>query len=234
MFVDRAKGKGSTRELNSRGYMNVLLIPLIAASVLLIAAAVFGVWAFQSREDYRLNTEDKISAAVNSAVKQEDIKKDQEHAEADKQPLKTYKSPEQFGSVQIAYPKTWSAYVIANGDSNTPLDAYFQPDIVPNVDDRSVAFAVRINLLADSYQDVVSGLQNKVESHDLTAQPYHFPKVPSIIGTRFDGKFDQEKDTSGIMVVVPLRDKTLEVWTESPVYAKDFTTFILPNLTFVP
>jgi hypothetical protein len=38
----------------------------------------------------------------------------------------------------------------------------------------------------------------------------------------------------GTMVILPLRDKTLEVWTESDAYLSDFKNYVLPNLTFSP
>jgi len=39
----------------------------------------------------------------------------------------------------------------------------------------------------------------------------------------------------GSMVLVPLRDKTLKIWTEADeTYLKDFNENILPNYTFEP
>jgi hypothetical protein len=39
---------------------------------------------------------------------------------------------------------------------------------------------------------------------------------------------------NGILVLLPMRDKTLKIWTESTAYFTDFNTYILPNLTFSP
>ncbi len=66
----------------------------------------------------------------------------------------------------------------------------------------------------------------------MTIKPYAFPSVPDVIGSRVDGQITQNKQ--GTMILVPLRDKTLEVSTESGQYQKDFETYILPNFTFSP
>jgi hypothetical protein len=39
---------------------------------------------------------------------------------------------------------------------------------------------------------------------------------------------------TGTMVLLPMRDKTLEIWTESNDYLNDFNTYVLPNMTFAP
>jgi hypothetical protein len=41
-------------------------------------------------------------------------------------------------------------------------------------------------------------------------------------------------NSTGTMVLLPMRDKTLEIWTEAPAYLADFNTYILPNITFSP
>lgn len=218
----------------SRGEINILLIPFIFLLLFFIAAAGFGLWAYSSREDYRTHTDQKVAAAVKVAKEEEGIVKDKEHAEADKQPLKTYAGPEESGSLRISYPKTWSGYVDTAGNSNQPLDGFFQPGVVPSISDQSSVFALRVQVINQSYSSIVTQLNNGVTNNKMTAVPYAFPKVPNVVGIRYDGQIQQNEKTNGSMVVVPLRDKTLQVWTESPIYINDFNNNILPNLTFSP
>src|SRR4051794_28439176 len=93
------------------GAINALLLPLLVALLLLVGVAVFGVWAFGSRQDYKDNVDAKIATAVASAKVDEDKVKDAQFAEESKNPLKTYTGPAAYGSVTINYPKTWSGYV---------------------------------------------------------------------------------------------------------------------------
>jgi hypothetical protein len=57
-------------------------------------------------------------------------------------------------------------------------------------------------------------------------------KVPDIIGSRLDGAIEDEKN--GVMILLPMRDKTLKLWTNSTQFKADFETHILPNFTFSP
>lgn len=216
------------------GQINILLIPFIFLLLFFISSLVFGLWAYTQKEDYRTNVDQKIAAAVKIAKQEEGIVKDKQFAEADKQPLKTYAGPEQFGSVHISYPKTWSGYVTDSGAGNQPLNGYFQPGVVPSITDVNSAFALRVQVISQSYSTVVTSFNSGITTKAVTATPYAYPKVPNVVGVRYDGAIQGSKKITGSMIVVPLRDKTLEIWTESPIYVPDFNNNILPNVTFIP
>jgi hypothetical protein len=221
---------------DQRGEANTLLLPLIIAGVLLIGAVVFGAWAFNGRQDYKNNVDAKIADAEKATRADEDVVKDKEHAEADKQPLKTYKGPDQYGSVQVSYPKTWSGYVLdaANGGSGAPLDGYFHPNVVPGLNNRDAAYALRVQIIDQAYAAVVARYDGEVKTKKLTAMPYAFKLVPKTMGVRLDGLIGESQKLTGTIIAVPLRDKTLQISTESPLYFDDFNTLILPNVTFSP
>lgn len=215
---------------NQDGAINVLLIPLILASLFLIGALAFGFWAFGERQDYKDNVDQKISAAVVVAKQQEGAVKDKQYAEAAKLPFKTYNGPEQYGSIALQYPKTWSAYVsVGDGRGGTALDGYFNPDVVPSVSEDTNTFALRVEVVSSSYSSVLRGFQNQ---KDVTITPYALPKLPKVIGVRISGQIEQDK--KGSMVILPVRDKTLKVYTEADTYLSDFDNNILPNLSFAP
>lgn len=224
--------KSRLRQLNEQGVLNALLLPLIVVVLLLIGAASFAFWAYGGRQDYKDNVDAKVTVAVAAAVKTQDAKNAAQYAEASKYPLKTYSGPSAYGSVQVQYPKTWSAYVIeqANGENN--VDGYFQPNFVPSTQDTTNSYALRVRVSTQSYASVVQNLQSYVKSGKTTATPFAFAKVPTAIGTRFDGQIGNTKQ--GSMVVVPLRANALLVSTEGPQYLPDFNNNILPNLTFAP
>ena len=214
---------------NQDGAVNALLLPLILASLFLIGALVFGVWAFGERQDYKNNVDQKIAAAVTVAKKQEAATKDSQYAEAAKRPLKTYNGPEQFGSIVLQYPKTWSGYVADGSSGSTALDGYFHPNVVPDVGVETNAFALRLQVVDTSYSEV---LQDYNDAEGLTITPFSLAKLPKVIGVRISGQIEDQK--KGSMIVLPVRDKTLKVYTESDAYLNDFNTNILPNLTFSP
>lgn len=220
----------SMKKHNQDGAVNVLLLPLILASLFLLGALGFGFWAFGERQDYKDNVDQKIAVAVVDAKKQEAVVKDKQYAEAAKLPFKTYNGPEQYGSIALQYPKTWSAYVaVSDGRGSTALDGYFNPDVVPDVNNDGNTFALRMEVVSNSYSEVLRSFQNK---EDITITPYALPKLPKVVGVRVSGQIEQEK--KGSMVILPVRDKTLKIYTEADTYINDFNNNILPNLSFAP
>lgn len=219
-----------TRDM--RGEINALLIPLILVVLLFFGAGGFGYWAFMSRQDYKNNVDQKINAAVAVSDQQVSTAKDQQFAQEEKNPLKTYTGPEAFGTLKVQYPKTWSAYVAEEDSSNTPIDGYFYPDVVPDITNQSTAFALRVQVEQQSYDQILQNYQSNVEAKTVSATPYALPNVPKVVGVLLTGAIQPQKQ--GSMVVLPLRNQTLEIWTESAAFSDDFNNIILKNFTFSP
>jgi len=214
---------------NQDGAVNTLLLPLILAIVFFFGSLGFGYWAFSERQDYKDNSDQKVAVAVKAAKQAEAAKKDLQYAEAAKLPNKTYTGPEQYGSIVLLYPKTWSAYVDASGKGTAALDGYFNPDVVPATDDNANTFALRVKVINQSYSSVLSGFQSRKQT---TITPYSLPKVPQVVGVKVVGQIDDKKQ--GTMVILPVRDKTLEISTEVANFQADYDNIILPNVTFAP
>ena len=218
-------------KLNNSGNINVLVFPLVVTGLLLVGAIGFGFWAFTGMQDYKNNVDAKIATATEIAIKAEDVKKAAEFAEASKNPLKTYSGPDAYGSIRLQFPKTWSAYVDTSNGS-IPVNGYFAPDVVPSTIAQSSSFALRVQVQNQSYSNVMNTMNNFVSNKKGTATAYSLPKLPNVVGMRFEGEIQPNKQ--GSMIVLPLRDKTLQVWTESSSFKEDFDKNILPNLTFSP
>lgn len=221
------------KNMGERGEMNVLLIPVILLAVFFIAAGSFAFWAYGSRENYKNNTNQIVATAVTAntnSVQSQDAKK---YAEEAKNPLTIYSGPDAYGSVKVSYPKTWSAYVDTT-NSSTPLDAYFHEGYVPSTDSQQT-YNLRVQVNSQSYSDILNQYTGQIQTGQISASPYSFPKVPNIIGTKLTGAIvPNDPSGQGVLIVIPLRSTTLEVWTESNDYLPDFNTYILPNLTFSP
>jgi hypothetical protein len=211
--------------------------------VLLIAAITFGFWAFSGRQDYKNNTDAKIATAVIAAKKQESAAKDKIFAEELKNPLTTYNGPQAYGSIVLKYPKTWSGYVVDtssdNNSSSNPVDGYFHPGTVPSVSDASSIFALRLQVLGQSYSQTVGNLKQSQSQNPPKIQPYALPKVPNTVGVKVTGVLPISSNggndqKSGIMVILPLRSQTIELWTEGDRYQGDFNKYVLPNFRFSP
>jgi hypothetical protein len=133
------------------------LVSIVLLSVFLVAALSFGAWAFMGRQDYKNNVDAKIKTAIQANTKVVQAKDAADYAEAAKNPLKSYTGPEAYGSVALQYPKTWSGYVVTG--TGQPLDAYFNPDVVPSVSDQKSVFALRVQVVASSYTQTLAQFQ---------------------------------------------------------------------------
>ena len=207
--------------------------------LLLIAALVFGVWAFNGRQDYKNNVDAKINAAVIVAKQQEDIVQAAQYAAAAKLPLRTYDGPEAYGSLVINYPKTWSAYVDDSGTGSAVVDGYFDPGTVPSLTAQTSVFALRVQVLNVAYAQAVSSFSGQASSPQTvptTITAYSLPKVPQVVGVKVTGTLQSNSSTplTGTMVILPLRSETLEISTQGSQYLSDFNTSILPNFSFSP
>ena len=212
---------------NNTGAVDALLIPLIISVVLVVGLAVFGVWAYFQDTDQRNNVEDIVAEAVveANAAKEEEL--NAKFAEENKKPYDNYTSPSSLGSVSITYPRTWSAYIEETGGSSSPLEGFFHPKFVPA--EKDTAYALRITLESRDYDREVSSFTSDIEKGTVTSKPI---KIEGVTGVLLDGEIDSK--ISGSKLLIPLRDKTLTIWTEAPSFVKDFKNIIIKNLTFVP
>ncbi len=222
----------SMKTADQRGLMNTLAIPMILLGLFFIGAIVFGYWAFTGRQDYKNNTNQKVSAAVAEAMQVQKAEDKKVYDEAEKNPLDSFIGSAAYGNITVKYPKTWSAYVEQADTGSTPLDAFFNPGFVPEKDDSESTFALRVQLVQQSYDSVLNSFSGAVNNKQVTVAAYKLDKVPSVVGAKIDGQIKTNKQ--GTMIILPIRNLTLEVWTESNAFKADLDAIILKNLSFIP
>lgn len=211
------------------GNINVLLIPFILVILFFFGAAGFGVWAFMGRQDYKNNVNQKISVAVAAANQSLTNQLNAQFAQEEKNPLQTYVGPQAFGTLNIQYPKTWSAYIAEQDTSGNPINGYFYPSVVPDVSNQNNSYALRVEVLEQSYDSILQTFNSQT---GISVSPYALPKVPNVVGVQITGAIEPNKQ--GTMIILPLRNQTLEIWTEANNFQSDFNNIILPNFTFSP
>jgi hypothetical protein len=211
-----------------------LLLPLVVLVVFFVATLGFAVWAFMSRQDYKNKSDAKVTTAVQKAIIAEDAKKDTAFAEAEKSPFKTYTGPATYGTISFKYPKTWSAYVSElASSSNSVVNGYYSPNFVPDVQSNTL-FALRLQVVNTDYTTVLKTFDASTKAGTTTVSAYHAPKVPSVLGSYITGVIDAGNKKSGTLVLLPLRDKTIRIWTEGSDFNNDFNNTVLASLSFIP
>lgn len=214
-------------KLNEEGS---LLVPLVAVSVVLTFALGFGLWAFAGRQDYKNNVDAKIQNAVEAANETLAAEKDAEFAEREKSPFVTYAGSATFGTLTITYPRTWSAYIDESGKGSAPLSGYLHPRFVPATNSET-NFAFRFEVVDTAYDSVLKTFDAGTKTGKVKVSGYRAPKVDSVLGARIEGEIVARKQ--GVLVLLPIRDKTIKVWTEGQEFRTDFTA-ILETLSFIP
>ncbi len=216
-----------------RGGVGVIVaISLLA--VCLVGVSVLAFLSYQQAQDYKNNVNQKITAAVTENTKAVKAEEARAYAEESQFPLKPFLGPDTYGSVKVMYPKVWSGYLNSN-NSNTPVDFYAHPDIVPSPvgsSNNAPSLALHIEVINQVYSTVIRQYEPLQKQNKVTVKPYSLAKSPTIVGARVDGQLTQQK--KGSVVLMPMRDKTLRITTESESYAKQFNEIILPNIEFVP
>lgn len=205
--------------------------------LLLIAAAAFGDWAYSGRQDYKDHTDQKIAAAVAASDKQLTAQLQAQFAQQAKMPYTVFQGSPTYGGITFNYPKTWSAYVDTTQQSE-PINAYFFPGQVPGIQS-GTAFALRLELVSSSYSDVLQQYAGPIQQGQVTARAFLPAKLKGVAnvqaGTLLSGQVNLGDNTqNGTMLIMSVRDKTLELSTESADYANDFNQIILPSLSFSP
>jgi hypothetical protein len=209
----------------------------ILLTVLLVISLVFGGWAFSKMQDYKNNSDQKTAQAVAQAEANQKTQLQAQFDEQSKSPNKTFHGSSTYGSVSFSYPKTWSAYVDTSSTSE-PINAYFHPNEVPGIQSKT-AYALRLELLSTDYAQIVQQFSSQIQQGTLTAKAYTPPKLNGVTnvqpGTLFSGQINSSDSTQiGTLLAIKVRDKTLEISTQSADYLADFNNTILPSLSFAP
>ena len=188
-------------------------------------------------QDYKTNSDKKSAAAVELAKKAQAVQLQAQFDEQSKSPNKSFHGSATYGSITFNYPKTWSAYVDTS-NSSEPINAYFHPNEVPGVQSKT-AYALRLELLSTDYSQVVQQFSSQIQQGTVTAKAYLPPRLNGVAnvqpGTMFSGQVNNQDQTQrGTLLAIKVRDKTLEISTQSGDYLGDFNNTILPSLSFAP
>ena len=215
---------------SERGAAAGVILGFVSLGTLLMIFVAVSAWAISERSTYKTKSDQLVASAVEKNTEDVKTKLQKDFAEKEKSPYRTFVGPEEYGSIRVTYPKTWSVY--AAGGSSEPVDIYMDPGVVrENQSDKS-SYALRVQVDSQSYANVLQQFANSTSNGETKVSPYKLPTNEKVIGSRIEGQIDSQ--TKGSMVVLPLRDRSIKVWTESDAAKADFDAVILKNLTFVP
>jgi len=201
--------------------------PLVGVGFFAILLLGFGVWAYLGKNDAQTNLDGQISDAVQVAEAALSDALTLQFDEESKLPHRTVKLADELGGVTFEFPKNWGVYVIDKGSGSKPLDLWAHPNVVPDISGET-SFGLRMQIVDDAYSDELGDFDREIENGEVSSQT---ARSNGALGVKLQGEVVRDK--IGIMVMFPLRDKTLKLWTESSTYKADFET-ALEGLVFTP
>lgn len=194
-----------------------------------ISALGFGIWAFIGMQDNKTNLDAKIEKASKVAVQNAEEAKEVEFGEREKDPYRTYTGSATYGSLSFSYPKTWSV-LLDEKPSGTVMELYGNPFLLPSLSGQDSLFAFRAQILSATYDTEVDKF-TKLPAGKVSITAFRPELVPSELGVRISGEISQGKQ--GVIVYLPLRDKTFKFWTESTDYTADFDK-VMQTINYIP
>lgn len=193
-----------------------MILTFVFITTTLVAGGV-AVWAYMNYLDQKDNTDAKISTAVAIAVKTQADKDAAAFLEKEKQPLRQFAGPDDYGRLSFDYPKTWSIYVDKDSTDGDTYAAYFNPVTVPPVN-AATQYALRVTIEQKEYEAVLKSYDNLVKKGDLKTSAV---KADETDGTRLDGSFT--KNIRGAAVIFKIRDKTVTIRTDAQTFIQKKT-----------
>lgn len=216
---------------DQRGVAAGVVLGFVVLGVLCVGFMALSAWAVGERSTYKNKSDQLVASAIEANTTEVKARLEKEFAEKEKSPLETFVGPEEYGSIRVVHPKTWSIYAV-KGDGSNPLDVYMDQGVVQSVDAEGATYALRLEVVDTSYASTLQSISSGVANGQTKVSPYKLPKNSKIIGSRIEGQLEDQK--KGVLVVLPLRDKTIKIWTEGDKYKTDFDDIVMKNLTFVP
>jgi hypothetical protein len=205
---------------HERGMISGSLIAIIGLSVLGLVTGSAAIWAYLNYNEQKTNVDGKISLAVAEAKKEQSDIDEAKFAEREKEPLRQFVGPDDYGRLVFNYPKTWSVYVAADTSKGGTYSAYLNPVTVPPISNTQ-QYALRVTIEEKDYDQVVKSYETLVKKGDLRSSP---TSANGNNGTRLDGSFS--KDIRGAAVIYKIRDKTITLRTDADTFKPDFENLI--------
>lgn len=210
---------------SQRGEINLLVVAVavLGIFVLIFAGLFINSYTKEQKATKTLNAQ-KTAAYKEGQTAGAEAQKitDTAAAKAEAQnPFRSYVAPIDFGEFTIKFPKNWSSWVAENLTATTQVDLIVHPEFVKVLPSNTVNYALRAGLINTTYDSVRQNYDQRVKSKKLKATSV---TVSGIDGTRYTGEFKDKKN--GIMVLIPVRDKTIYFSTENTKYQPEFETML--------
>lgn len=195
------------------------IVAIVVLALLSVTFIGLFIWKNMQYTEAKTDVDSKIAVAVAEAKDEQATKDEQEFAEREKYPYRTFSGPADYGQLTFEYPKTWSLYVAKSAVKGGNYSAFFNPI---EVNEDSSVYAIRLEILDEAFDDVTKQYQKPVEGNEMSLEVIN---IANTTANKYTGKIPNT-DLSGYIVIFKIRDKTVVLRTDSVLFAEDFNRLI--------
>lgn len=211
------------------GAINGAIFAIVALAVLVVVFGSFGIWSYMNYTDQRTDVDQRVDKATAAAVLKNSQDLEAKFEAREKEPMRQFSGPSDYGSLTFDYPKTWSAYQATDisAGGGVTYAAYLNPIVVPPVTNAidttkdAIKFAVRIKIEQKTYDQSVDSYQQLIKKGSLQSSVY---SDGSHTGTKLVGNFSD--NIYGTAVLIKMRDRTLTIRTDGDVFQNDYDALL--------
>lgn len=191
----------------------MLLVIAIVSSLVAVTFIGLFIWMWMQWDYSQSNINGKIEEATALAVNANTSAMEAEFAQREKSPYATFTAPEDYGSLEFEYPRTWSSYVSNDASDGEAYSVIFNPGSVVA---GSSTYALHLTVENQSYDSAIALYTALVDSGKYA----HSTKVINgVTANIYTGD-------SAIVIAIKIRDKVAFLWTDSLAYSDDFYRII--------
>lgn len=199
----------------------ILIVGLIFTSILSIIFICLFVNMYAQWDEAKTDVEGQVEQAVASSELALRTKLEDEFAEKEKYPYRTFGGPADLGSLSFEFPKTWSVYV-PESSSTSEYRAYLNPGYVGNVSTQTV-MALRVSILNRAADSVKEEYARRVSNGDLS---YSTKVINGVTADIYRGVYDASTGYNTIICLIKIRDKTVILQTDALIFEADFNRIL--------
>lgn len=196
----------------------IQIVAIIVLSIISITFISLFIWKYVEWDKASTNLNGQIDKAVTDAKSQLSDKMENEFAEREKYPYRTFTAPDDYGGLSFEYPKKWSVYVAKDAkDNKGDYEAYLHPGIVSPVASDTVN-AIRVIIKNQSFEKTAAEYDKLVEKGQMSSSvgTLNNPDYPEVQGdtyTLYRGELPSK--LHGAVALFKVRDKTFIIQTDA-------------------
>lgn len=200
---------------------------LIAVTIVAVIFVYLYIQKYIEWENISTDVNAQIDSAVAMAQAETATKMEEEFAEREKYPYKTFAGPADYGSLSFEYPQTWSVYIARDAANGGDFEAYLNPGEVNPVSSKTIN-ALRVTIRDTAFDSAVTQYDNYVKNGSLQ---FSTRTVGGVLANVYTGSLPN--GIQGALVIFKLRDKTVMLQTDAELFIGEFYN-LLDTVTVVP